>query len=344
MYGTSKICYYYNAPVTTLDGLSTRLWKQYHGDKFVFDYPPTLQQESYFISEVYPVEYHPLDSTVANLPCNYPKGIFTQGFGTHFNETSVDIDQQGTLLIATANLPVQERPAGVINGVNTIFSLSLESCAGQNSLMVWVDGIFQPSDKYTYTDMGTYGRITLFTPPVVGQEIWVWYLPYGAACSDERVQPLVGAVDGVNQTFTVPDAPWTDQPALVVYLEGLFILQDQDYEILSGSTQIKFRGSLVPDVGQSLWAHYNLGTAIPIDNWRQVFVTLTDGVTNIFMIPHMLMSELPTSTDSVLVYLNGINQGGHYSIEVDGFGNPTGNVIFASAPEANRRLEVAYIR
>jgi len=49
--------------------------------------------------------------------------------------------------------------------------------------------------------------------------------------------------------------------------------------------------------------------------------------------------------DSVLVFLNGVNQGGHFSVEVDGFGNPTGNIIFTGgAPEANRRLEVVYIR
>lgn len=344
IYGTSKVCYYYNAPVTTLDGLSTRLWKQYHGDKFVFDYPPTLKQESYFISEVYPIDYHPLDSTVANLPCNYPKGIFTQGFGTHFNETSIAIDQPGSLMIATANLPVQERPIGDINGINTVFNLSLESCAGQNSLMVWLDGILQPSDKYMYSDMGTYGRITFLVPPAIGQELWVWYLPYGAACVDERVQALGGTVDGSNQTFTVPDAPWADIPAIVVYLEGLFILQDQDYAVLSGNTQIQFLGALAPALGQSLWAHYNLGSVVPVDNWRQIFVALTNGTTSTFMIPHMLTSELPTSTDSVLVFLNGVNQGGHFSIEVDSFGNPTGNIIFGSAPEANRRLEVAYIR
>jgi hypothetical protein len=344
LYGSSKVCYYYNAPVTTLDGLSTRLWKQYHGDKFVFDYPPTLKQESYFISEVYPVDYHPLDSTIANLPCNYPKGIFTQGFGTHFNKTDIAISQPGSLVIATANLPVQERPIGNVNGVNTIFNLSLESCAGQNSLMLWIDGIFQPTDKYTYTDMGTYGRITFLAPPATGQEIWAWYLPYGAACIDERVRELVGTIDGSNQTFTVPDAPWADIPAIVVYLEGLFILQDQDYAVLSGNTQIQFLDGLVPMIGQSLWAHYNLGTVLPVDNWRQVFVAMTNGTTSTFMIPHMLLSELPTSTDSVLAFLNGVNQGGHFSIEVDSFGNPTGNIIFDSAPEANRRLEVAYIR
>ena len=344
-YATSNLCYYYDAPVTTLDGLSTRLWKQYGGDEFVFTYPPTLQQEGYYISEIYPIDNHPLDSTVANLPCNYPKGLFTQGFGTHFNETGVLVDQPGELVIATANLPVQEEPNGIINGINTIFTITFTSCAGQNSLMLWVDGVFQPSTKYTYTSMGSYGKLTLLTPPAVGQSLWVWYLPYGTACFDERVNALTGTIDGTNQTFSVPDSPWADAPALLVYLEGLFILQTQDYSVINSNTQIQFSGTLAPAVGQSLWAHYNLGSVIPVDNWRQLYVATTDGLVDTFMIPHLLTSELPTSVDSVLVFLDGVNQGGKFVVEVDGFGNPTGNIIFTGGiPEANRRLEVAYIR
>lgn len=345
VYASPKICYYYDAPVTTLDGLSTRLWNQYGGDEFVFTYPPTLQQESYYISEVFPMDYHPLDSTVANLPCNYPKGVFTQGFGTHFNETEIVVDQPGELAIATANLPVQEAPDGDIDGINTIFTLSYPSCAGKNSLMLWIDGVFQPSDTYVYTDMIAYGQITLSSPLEVGQEIWAWYLPYGTACIDERVSALVGAIDGVNQLYDVVDSPWADTPAIVVYLEGIFVLQTQDYLVVNGNTQIQFLGALTPIAGQSLWAHFNIGSISPADNWRQSFVGITDGLADTFMIPHLLTSELPTSVDSVLVFLNGVNQGGHFAIEVDSFGNPTGNIIFTGgAPEANRRLEVAYIR
>jgi hypothetical protein len=344
VYATSKLCYYYDAPVTSLDGLSTRLWKQYSGDEFLFDYLPVLKQEGYYISEVFPMDYHPLDSMVANLPCNYPKGLFTQGFGTHYIDTEILVDQEGELVIATSNLPVQEEPDGVIDGSNNIFDLTLESCAGQNSMMLWIDGVFQPSTTYTYVDMGSYGQIILSVPPVVGQKLWAWYLPLGTACVDERVQALVGAVDGVNQTFSVPDSPWTNSACLIVYLEGVFTLQAQDYLPASGNTQIQFI-TITPAVGQSVWAHYNLGSIIPVDSWRQVYVATTDGVADTFMIPHLLTSELPTSVDSVLVFLNGINQGGSFTVEVDGFGNPTGNIIFPSgAPEANRRLEVAYIR
>jgi len=341
VYATSEICYYYNAPVTTLDGLSTRWWKHYEGDKFVFDAPPTLQQEGYYISEVYPIDYHPLDSTVANLPCNYPKGVFTQGFGTQFNEQEIVVDQSGTLVVSTANLPVQERPSGVIDGNNDTFTLTFESCAGQDSMLLWLDGVFQTPTTYTYTDMGAYGQIVLSVPPAVGQELWVWYLPLGTACVNERVRELTPTAN--PQVYDVPET-WTDTATLVVFLEGLFVLQDSDYSVISSNTQVSYL-TATPDPLQSMWAHYNLGLIPPIDKWRQVFVGVADGVADTFMIPHLLYSELPTSVDSVLVFLDGLNQGGNFSIEVDGFGNPTGNIIFTGgAPEANRRLDVAYIR
>jgi hypothetical protein len=344
IYIAPDISYYYDAPVIALDGLSTRLWEEYEGSKFKFTYPPTMKQESYFISEVFPLDLHPLDSTVANNPCNYPKGLFTQGFGTHFNETDIPVDQPGTLIISISNLPVQERPQGIINGINRVFTLTYVSSAGQDSLMVWLDGIFQPPPTYTYSDMGVYGVITFLTAPVVGQELWAWYLPSGSSYIDERVRELTGTIDGSNQIFSVPDSPWANDMAITVYLEGLFVTQNLDYSVINTNTQIQFLGTVAPDVGQSLWGHYNLGSIVPVDNWRQVFVAITDGVSTTYLIPHLLNSELPTSIDSVLVFLDGLNQGGHFTIEVDFLGYPTGNIIFNSAPEANRQLEVAYIR
>ncbi len=343
LYGASKICYAYNAPVVALDGLSTKLWVNYGGDKFKFTFNPTLKQESYYISEVYPMDHHPLDSTVANLPCNYPKGVFTQGFATHSTAVDINIVQTGDLVVATANLPVQERPQGMIDGYNKNFILSLSSCAGTDSLLIWLDGILQPSTAYTYTEMGNYGKITFTNAPSSSQvNLWAWYLPYGSSCVDERVRELIGVIDGENQTFTIPDAPWENNAALIVFLEGLFILQNYEYTILN-STQIKFVDT-APAIGQSLWSHYNLGSVLPIDLWQQVYLGTSDGTTTVFTIPHMISSDLPTSPDSVLVFLNGLNQGGHYVVEVAGDGNPTGNIIFSDAPEANRRVEVVYIR
>lgn len=440
VYSTSKPCYQYKAPITTLDGISTRFWKQYGGDKFLFDYPPTVQQEGYFVSEVFKIDAHPLDSAVANLPtCNYPNGVFTQGFGTHLSETSIAVAIDSSLIISTANMPVQQQPQATTAPLVYSFSLDLISCAGQSSLMLWIDGVFQPptlqvdfnasdidlsiitvpnsltegyrgsfstsgtlpsgidaatfyyvknatptsfqvslsvggaaieilsqgvgkhtfgSTCYTYTESGGVGKINLSAPLANSQHIWCWYLPMGSSCQYERVEQLIGDLDGINTDFTVPES-WEDTPTLMVFLEGLFALQLQDYIVLTGD---KIRYAIAPTqtaTGQSLWAHYNLGLSLPTDQWRQTRIltgidgldatyTLpsgtTDGVTSRFMIDHMLTSELPISQDATLVFLDGLNQGGKYSLRLDTNGNPDGVIIFDSVPEPNRKMDVSFIR
>jgi hypothetical protein len=345
IYSTSKVCYRYDAPVVTLDGLSNRQWDHFNGDRFIFEYSPTLKQESYYVSEVFPVEQHPLDSTVANLPCNYPKGCFTQGLGAHINETEITVAHtfDNSLIISTANIPIQEtlQPTGD----PAVYTMSLTSCAGSASIMLWVGGIYQPPSEYVYTDMGGYGQITFNNEITPEQPIWIWYLPYGSACVDERTNILTGVIDDINVVYQVPDSPWANTPALMVFLGGLFMLQDQDY-FVSTNTQIEFviPPSTVPNP-QTLWGHYNLGSIVPLDIWRQVHVGVTDGIEEIFMIPHLLSSELPLTGATVLVFLDGLNQGGQYTMETDVLGNLTGNIMFTGgAPEANRRLDVAYIR
>jgi hypothetical protein len=346
IYGTSKVSYRYDAPVVTLDGISTRDWNHFSGDNFIFDYTPTLLQEPYYVAEVFPIENHPMDSTVANLPCNYPKGCFTQGLEAHINETEVEVPYEfaGGLIISTANIPVQETPQPTLDPA--VFTMSLTSCSGQASIMLWVDGIYQPPTEYSYADMGGYGEITFNVAPTPEQILWVWYIPYGSACVNERTAALVGAVDDANVTFDVVDSPWEDAPTLMVYLDGVFMLQDQDYFVSGSKTQVDFVNppSAVP-TPQTVWAHYNLGSIVPVDMWRQVHVGVTDGIQDTYLIPHMLSSELPLTADTVIVFLDGINQGGQYGMETDVLGDLTGNIIFTGGvPEANRRLDVVYIR
>lgn len=346
-YQTSKMCYNYKAPVTALDGLSTVWLEQYNGDTFLFDAPPISQQEGYFISEVFPIEPHPLDSTAANLPtCNYPKGVFTQGFCTHISETSIDVLPDIEVIVTTANMPVQEGLQPTSDP--KVFTISLISCAGQESLMLWIDGVFQsPVDgvfqspaAYSYADDGHIGRITLPNAPTSEQHLWVWYLPMGSSCAYERVDALAGNINGSNTDFTVPEA-WIDSETLVVFLEGLFSLQLQDY-IMLPSSQIRY--NIAPATGQSLWAHYNLGLALPTDRWRQTRIGITNGTDNRYEVYHMLTSELPISVDATLLFLDGLNQGGMYSMELDDKGNPNGWIVFHSVPEANRTLDAVFIK
>ena len=177
----------------------------------------------------------------------------------------------------------------------------------------------------------------------------------GSSCAYERVVQPTGDINDVNTDFTVPES-WVDIPTLMVFLEGLFSLQLQDYIMLPGD---KIRYAVAPTMGQSLWIHYNLGLSLPTDQWRQTRIVTgvdgnddtyplpngtTDGVTARFMVDHMLTSELPISQDATLVFLDGLNQGGKYSLGLDTNGNPNGWIIFKEIPEPNRKIDVAFIR
>lgn len=342
---TYKQIYYRDAPVITLDGVSTRKYDIYNGNAVQFEVKPVDLQEAYTVSQVFPVDYHPLDSMEANQPCSYPKGLFTQGLAAQFTDIELPVEQEGVLVITVDNLPIQEEPQGVIDGVNTVFTMTLESCAGQDSMMLFIDGIFQPPTTYTYSVFAGQGIITLSAPPVVPQKLWVWYLPSGAACIEEHVVQLTGVVDGINQNFGVPSSPFANKPALVLFTDGLFQLQDVDYTVDVGNTAITYLGALAPVPPQTLWGHFNEGN-IGTEKWRQVAVGVGDDVTVNFTIPTLLTSELPTSQDSVLLALNGIMQreGVDFTVNLDLSGFPDGTVTFSVPPETGRQIHVAYIR
>jgi len=342
---TYKPFYYRDAPVIAIDGVSTRLYNSYSGNSVQFDTPPVNLQEPYIVSQIYPMENHPLDSMAANQPCSYPKGNFTQGLTAQLTDIDVEVVEDAVLVITVNNLPLQEQPSGVVNGVNTIFDMTLESCAGQNSMMLWLDGVFQNPTKFTYSVSVGHGVITFLTPPAIGQKLWVWYLPQGDACTEEHVVQLTGTYDGVNQTFGVPNSPFVNKPALVAFLDGLYQAQDIDYSVPLGNTTISYLGALAPAAGQALWAHFNEGN-IGAETWRQVTIAVSDGVTTVFTIPFLVTSDLPTSQDSVILALNGVVQREAVDFIVNlGLNSfPDGTITFIQAPEAGRKIQVAYIR
>ena len=489
---TPKVAYTRDAPVIVLDGASTRWYNMYSGNSIKFDSPAAAVQEPYFISEVFPVDSHPLDSMAANQPCNYPKGLFTQGLFNNLLETGTtteicietvgdttldssvltnlssiggikinniikgngipdntfvkeitgidslnmytskhqefevptlapysftlsdvpiiwanvfDIttsthsmltvvssapgdeevnvnltssvltfsssqagafisvnyftDQKATstnistslsfcsahtMIVVLNNLPIQEEPSGVIDGSNVLFDIDLISCNGQNSLLIWLDGIFQPPDKWLYSEIGGHGRITFLSPPLAGK-LWCWYLPAGDGCANENVVALTGFIDGINQDFGVPNSPFVNSPCLITFLEGLFQLQEYDYTVNPGNTTITFLSSKTPAFGQSLWSHFNTG-AIGEEKWRQVTLGYGDGVTLSFNIPYFVTNELPTSQDSVILAVNGrvYREKEDFEVILDTYNFPTGEIIFTVAPESTQKIDVAYIR
>jgi hypothetical protein len=337
--------YYRNAPVVTLDGVSTRLYDLYTGYDVKFNTKPVVKQEPYIITQSFPTDHHPLDSLVPNQPCSYPKGLFTQGLIAKLTEFEQPVEEVYKLIMATDNLPVQEAPSGAIDGVNTVYDLSLNSCAGQNSLMLFIDGIFQDSTRYTYSTFMGHGRITLSAPLVSPQKIWAWYLPTGDSCPAEHVEQVVGTID--PQTFTIPNSPFADPQGMVLFCDGLFQLQNVDYIINVGNTSLTYQGAIVPLITQNIWCHFNVGNIGVLDLWRQIEVAVGDGILSTFTVPHLLTSELPTSQDSVLLSLDGEMQRENVDFTVnvglDGF--PDGTITFTGgAPEIGRRIQVAYIR
>ena len=324
---TPGLFYYRDAPVISLDGVSTRLYDEFGGREVVFSSFPVSLQEPYVVSQTYPIEHHPLDDMVANSPCNYSKGLFTQGLFTQggtVDTVSPNIVLTGVsgynvdnswgeptwpipygLNITTDGLPIQEVPAGIRNSINNVFNLSAKSANGTNSLMLWIDGIFQPSTTYGYSETALNGVLTLSFAPTANQIIYVWYLPSGDQTGFERVQTLTTTSDA--QTFGISDGPVGDERSLLVFLEGEFNLQDQDYSLSPAKDQVIYVGSLTPDTSQSVWAHYNNGTATSL-RWRQISVGAGDGVETIFTIPHSLSSELPATTTGVLTFMDGLCQ------------------------------------
>ena len=188
------------------------------------------------------------------------------------------------------------------------------------------------------------GQITLSTAPVLNQLLWVWYLPDGIICPLEHVDPLGGAIDGVNQNFSIPNL-LTNAADIVVFLEGVYNLQGSDYIVDGGNFALTYQGALAPAIGQSLFAHYNEGTLDP-HVWRQIFVAVTDGVTADFFIPFTLNQELPVTAGSVLLFLDGRAQreGIDFTVIPDSFGSPTNQITWNVAPPANLDLAVAYIQ
>jgi hypothetical protein len=339
---TPKPFYYADAPVVALDGISTTKYNGYSGNSVVFDAPAESVQAPYIVSQVFPLDLHPLDSMVANQPCSYPKGVFTQGLGSFLTYTEIDYTETATLVITVQGQPYQEAPSGNIDGSNTVFNMLLKSCNGQNSMLLWIDGIFQPTTLYTYSELAGHGVITLSFAPQPNQIIWVWYIIASDSCAEEYVVQLTGLVDGVNTNFNVPNSPWVDTPTLLVFKKGLLSLQGVDYNVDPGNTSITY--VTPPTVGDNLWAHFNQGN-IGTDKWLQLVVGVGDGAKILWFFPTLLTSELPRSKDSVILALDGFVQRGKgidYTVNTDHLGNPNGFVTFVEAPGIGVNIQVAF--
>jgi hypothetical protein len=94
--------------------------------------------------------------------------------------TNVAIDYSvGKIRISTSGSTVgcQEVPAGLVNGVNTMFGPLSQTVINQNSTLVMLDGLIV--DKALWTLVGN--SIQFATAPEFGQSVYVFYLYNGVA-------------------------------------------------------------------------------------------------------------------------------------------------------------------
>lgn len=152
-------------------------------------------------------------------------------------------------LLATVNPTyVDEAPAGAVNGVNVTYTLS-QTPAASNTLNLYLDGLKQ-REATDYTIVGD--TITMLAAPATGQDLWANYVVSAAGLTWSDEAPA-GAVDGVNDTFTLSVAPADDQ-TLHLFQNGLRQREGTDFTIVGDTITM----TDPPAVGQDLWANFRV--------------------------------------------------------------------------------------
>lgn len=148
----------------------------------------------------------------------------------------------------------QETPTGLVNGINQDFVLS-ETPLNDLSLIIFIDGL--PLEKTQYSRIGT--SVTLTVAPAPGQSVVAFY----TVDSPTSINPLsgnqetpTGAINGVNDTFTLSGAP-ADQYSTLVFIDG-FLEPRTNWNLIQGlpNSKIKFNPGAIPAFGQSVYVFY----------------------------------------------------------------------------------------
>lgn len=133
----------------------------------------------------------------------------------------------------------QERPTGVIDGINNIFTLSKKPI-DSFSVKVFVDELIQEDTEWFLTGVDNK-TLVLNTPPALAQEVYVdYFVDSGAPNFSGYQQVPTGVVDGVNDTFSLVGHAG-NKPSTQVYLNGRIVTEDQ-WSLIQGPVfdQIKF--------------------------------------------------------------------------------------------------------
>ena len=147
-----------------------------------------------------------------------------------------------------------ETPMGIVNGVNTAFTLSAAP-APVASLTLFRNGMLlkQGTD---YTVSGSSVVLTPGSALAVGERLEAWYrLPSTGTpvINFTDAESPAGAINGVNTTFTLAETPFPAS-SLRVFRNGL--LQKEGVDFTQAVTTITFLPNSIPQTGDILQASY----------------------------------------------------------------------------------------
>lgn len=146
---------------------------------------------------------------------------------------------------STSSVVIKEIPAGVIDGINTIYTLSTPAVL--DTEYVYLNGQLLDYGDYTFSGGDT---ITFLLAPKTGWKLVVEFSPVSGGSSYTQKQIPIGPINGSNATFTIPfPSTLSDEN---VFLNGQLLSNGDDYSI-SGATLTLFDA---PKIGWKLLISY----------------------------------------------------------------------------------------
>lgn len=204
-------------------------------------------------SPVYPAKGDPLLIILAGLQVPATSTLGTQ--------VIIDYTERENAQASQFSFPVfvQEIPTGVINGVNAIFNLS-QAPINNASVIVRLDG----RTLMISSDFTIVGQVLTMDPsiiPATGQSLSVYYVVNSVgsvnpiSMAQEKPSP---APNGSNDTFYLIGKP-IDKNSTLVFVDDLAV-DPGDWSLIEGlyNGSIKFLGSAIPTVGQTIYVIYFL--------------------------------------------------------------------------------------
>lgn len=172
---------------------------------------------------------------------------------------TLDISIREVGLADLVKYPVfkQEVLAGVVDGVNTVFTLSETPIS--NGLNLYLDGL---NNRYAGEFSVSGLTVTFNTPPALGQEVHAWYIVMDASSTNPlaALQELPsGVVNGTNDTFTLAGKP-ANKEATVVWLNGAYV-PVSEWSLVQGPTNSQIIFNTPPELGQIPYVFYFVNPA-----------------------------------------------------------------------------------